>query len=123
MIIGGTGHQWLCIQLMLPSDCVEKKTEALLICCAGVFGTYSQADDPWVLYDLSIESPVRDYLYYFYNQTAIYAAQTGVRAQHFVLVHLSGASESSNMPREMFGQPENENGMACSWVSHRTSCC
>lgn len=45
----------------------------------GVFGIYSRAIDPWVLYDLSQPSPVRDYLRYFYNQTIAYAQQTGVR--------------------------------------------
>ena len=44
----------------------------------GIFGSYAQATDPWVLYDLSIASPVRDYLRYFYNQTIQYAEQTGV---------------------------------------------
>ena len=45
----------------------------------GVFGIYSRANDPWVLYDLNQASPVRDYLRYFYNQTIAYAQQTGVR--------------------------------------------
>jgi len=44
----------------------------------GIFGSYSRATDPWVLYDLSIPSPVRDYLRYFYNQSFQYAQQTGV---------------------------------------------
>ena len=44
----------------------------------GVFGSYSRANDPWVLYDLSQPSPVRDYLRYFYQQTVTYAEQTGV---------------------------------------------
>ena len=44
----------------------------------GVFGSYSRATDPWVLYDLSQPSPVRDYLRYFYQQTVQYAEQTGV---------------------------------------------
>ena len=46
----------------------------------GVFGVYSQATDPWVLYDLNQPSPVRDYLRYFWNQTVAYAQQTGVGA-------------------------------------------
>ena len=44
----------------------------------GVFGSYTRANDPWVLYDLSQPSPVRDYLRYFYQQTVEYAEQTGV---------------------------------------------
>ena len=44
----------------------------------GVFGSYSPANDPWVLYNLSQPSPVRDYMRYFYKQTFTYAAETGV---------------------------------------------
>ena len=44
----------------------------------GVFGSYSPANDPWVLYNLSQASPVRNYMRYFYNQSFAYAAQTGV---------------------------------------------
>ena len=44
----------------------------------GIFGQYTRALDPWVLYDLNQASPVRDYLRYFYTQTINYATQTGV---------------------------------------------
>jgi hypothetical protein len=38
----------------------------------GSTGKYQRASDPWVLYDLSIPSPVRDYLRYFYGKTLEY---------------------------------------------------
>lgn len=33
-------------------------------------GPYTRAKDPFVLYDLSRPSPVRDYARWFYNKTA-----------------------------------------------------
>lgn len=38
----------------------------------GSTGKYKRANDPWILYDLSIPSPVRDYLRYFYSRTLEY---------------------------------------------------
>ena len=38
----------------------------------GLFGAYSRATDPWVLYDLNQPSAVRDYLRYFYGKTMEY---------------------------------------------------
>lgn len=46
----------------------------------GIFGSYMQSTDPWVLYNLNQPSPVRDYLRYFYQQSISYAEQTGVSA-------------------------------------------
>ena len=38
----------------------------------GIFNTYSTQTDPWMLYDLSKPSPVRDYERYFYDRTLDY---------------------------------------------------
>lgn len=43
----------------------------------GMSGPYTRAKDPFVLYDLSRPSPVRDYARWFYNKTAEYLAQGG----------------------------------------------
>ncbi|KAL4440114.1 hypothetical protein ABPG75_003115 [Micractinium tetrahymenae] len=43
----------------------------------GMSGAYTRAKDPFILYDLSQPSPVRDYARYFYNQTAAYLRQGG----------------------------------------------
>lgn len=40
-------------------------------------GPYTRAKDPFLLWDLSRPSPVRDYARHFYNQTAAYLAQGG----------------------------------------------
>lgn len=43
----------------------------------GISGPYRRAMDPFLLYDLSQPSPVRDYARFFYNQTAAYLRQGG----------------------------------------------
>ena len=44
---------------------------------AGVSGPYTKAKDPFVLYDLSAPSPVREYSRWFYNQTVAVRARMG----------------------------------------------
>ncbi|KAI3431611.1 hypothetical protein D9Q98_004660 [Chlorella vulgaris] len=43
----------------------------------GISGPYRRATDPFILYQLSRPSPVRDYARYFYNTTAQYLEQGG----------------------------------------------
>lgn len=52
---------------------------------AGVAGPYTRAKDPFVLYDLSQPSPVRDYARRFYNATA----QAGRGRACWVLARIS----------------------------------
>lgn len=47
----------------------------------GMSGAYSRAKDPFILYDLSQPSPVRDYARYFYNQVGRSAGPRLQRAQ------------------------------------------
>ena len=44
----------------------------------GIFGSYNSSLDPWDLSNLNQPSQVREYLEYFYNQTILYANETGV---------------------------------------------
>ena len=46
--------------------------EAARSSSSGVSGSYSQASDPWRLYSHTSEAPARQFLSYFYNNTAEY---------------------------------------------------
>ena len=43
----------------------------------GVFGQYTQANDPWNLYEPNSPPPTREYLFYFYNMTIAYLNSGG----------------------------------------------
>ncbi|KAL4438699.1 hypothetical protein ABPG77_006303 [Micractinium sp. CCAP 211/92] len=94
----------------------------------GMSGAYTRAKDPFILYDLSQPSPVRDYARYFYNQTAAYLRQGGCdyRVAHVYIwnlpswdVQVGGRCRRGNTDRQHQGMAWKPRGVAHVWSSRQ----